>query len=254
MNEPKILLFDIESLPDLKELFKVIPNLGDYPGLTLKASINSVICFGYKWLNDPKTHVINAWDFKPWSKDVNSDKSLLMAAYDVIKEADVLVTHNGKRFDHKFIQTRLLKYDLPPLPKMMHIDTCAVAKSNLLMFNNRLNTLSKFMTSEEKLENGGWDLWAKVLNRHEPSMRLMSKYCAQDVVTLEAVFKKLRPFIKLPNYNMYKDHEKEACPNCGSTKVRSHGRLVRSNHISHRQLCISCGTSFTLKKEKPVHL
>jgi hypothetical protein len=250
-SEPRIILWDLETLPDLREVMKVIPNIGAYPGLTLKATINSIICFGYKVWGEKKTHCVNAWDFKNWKKDVNDDSEMVKVAYEILKDADAIVTHNGKRFDLKFLQTRLLKYDLPPLPKIIHIDTCSESKKNLLMFNNRLNTLAKFMTSEEKLENGGWDLWVKVMQRDVKSMELMTKYCKQDVETLGAVFKKLLPMVNgLPNYGMFSSHDKECCPNCGSTRIIGNGQRVTKTAIMKRFVCKDCGTSMSKLSEK----
>lgn len=249
-SEPRIILYDLETLPDLREFMKVIPSLSDYPGQTLKASINSIICFGYKVFGERTTHCLNAWDYKGWAKDVNDDRQLVEAAYNVLKDADCLVTHNGTRFDLKFLQTRLLKWGLPPLPKIIHVDTCQVAKSNLLMFRNSLNVIAKFMTSEEKLENGGWDLWVRVVQRDAKAMALMSRYCKQDVVTLEAVFKKLRPFInKMPDYNMFNPIEKDLCPNCGSTRLNKNGSRANKNKMLTRLRCLDCGSSSYVAKE-----
>jgi DNA polymerase elongation subunit (family B) len=243
-NEPKIILFDIETLPDLKEVMKVIPQIGAYPGLTLKATLNSVICFGYKvFAEDDKPKCINAWDFKPWAKDVNNDYEIVKAAREILSEADAVVTHNGRRFDWKFLQTRLIYHKLPPLPKIPHIDTCALAKSNLFLFNNRLNTLAKFLTSEEKMENGGWDLWFKVLNRDPKSMRIMTDYCKQDVNVLEKVFKVLRPFCtQIPNYNLFGGHKKNVCPSCGSSRLRGLGWRYTKTTSYRRFICLDCSS------------
>jgi DNA polymerase elongation subunit (family B) len=249
--EPKIVLLDIETLADLKAVMSVLPSLSDYPGLTLKASINSVICFGYKVFGEDDVHVVNAWDdVKRWSKDVNDDKFVLEEIHNILADADAIVSHNGKRFDWKFIQTRMLKHGLDPLPKIIHIDTCVLAKQHLYLSNNRLNTLAKFMTSEEKMENGGWELWCKVLNRDKKAMKLMSEYCAQDIVTLEAVFKKLRPFINnLPNYNQFRTSEKICCPNCGSTRMIGNGYRVMKEKMVKRIRCSDCGTSSSITRE-----
>jgi DNA polymerase elongation subunit (family B) len=250
MAEPRILLFDIESLPDMDMVMNHLPSMSDYPGLTLKASINSVICFGYKWYGEGKTHCLNAWDYKGWAKNVNDDSQLVKAASEIISTADCVVTHNGKRFDWKFIQTRLLKHNLPPLPKIAHVDTCAEAKRNLLMFQNRLNTVAKFLTKSEKLENGGWDLWARVMKRDDDAMALMSKYCKQDVNVLSEVFKRLRPFCnQIPNYNMYNEVDTDVCPNCGSTRIQKSGVRANKNAIRQRYRCLDCGTSCSSRKE-----
>ena len=251
MGEPKIILVDLETLPDLKEVMKVLPGMSAYPGLTLKASINSIICCGYKIYGEGKTHVINAWDNKKlWSKDVNDDSWICKEILKILTTADCLVTHNGKRFDLKFLQTRLIKHGLNPLPKIMHVDTCSEAKKHLMLFNNRLDTLAKFMTSEQKLENGGWDLWVKVMNRDKKSMATMTEYCAQDVITLEAVFKRLKPFVtQIPNYNFYREHDKKVCANCGSTRLTKNGIRVNRTNKKQRLVCQDCGTNLYLISE-----
>ena len=233
---------------------KVLPSLSDYPGLTLKASINSIICFGYKVWGEKEVNCINAWDFPSWKKDVNNDKELLKSLSEILNDADAVVTHNGRRFDWKFIQTRLSYHNLPPLPRIIHIDTCAVSKANLLMFNNRLNTLSKFLTSEEKLENGGWQLWCDVLVRDKKAMDLMERYCKQDVQALAAVFKKLLPYINgIPNYNIFRASEKEVCPTCGSTRIHKNGTVASKTAIRHRFRCMDCGSSSSKHSEnKPL--
>lgn len=257
MPEPKIILFDLETLPNLSEALKVWTQLSQYPGKTMKATITSIICAGWKQLGEKKTHCINAWDFKEWKRDVNNDKRVCEEIYEVLKDADAVITHNGARFDWKYLQTRLLINGLPVLDKIPHVDTCLVARKNLLSFNNKLGYLGEWLVSDNKLENGGWDLWIKTWHRDEKAMRLMVKYCKQDVKLLEKVFEKLRPFIKnLPNRNQFKSVEKyikgeSVCPTCGSPDLQSYG-WRRTKTMAYRRLrCNHCGSySRTDTKEK----
>lgn len=249
-SEPRIILFDIESLPDLREVLKIFPSLSEYPGKTLKATINSIICFGYQVFGEHEQKIINAWDFPSWDEHVNNDKSLCEAAREVLNGADAVVTHNGRSFDWKFFQTRLLKHGLDPLHKIPHIDTKTLAKSNLFLYNNRLNTLAKTFTSEEKLENGGWELWEKVHQRDPDAMALMSLYCKQDVKVLNEVFKKLRPFAtNIPNYNLFGAHERPLCSSCGSTRIHKSGTRVLKTKIVQRFRCNDCGSSMFINKD-----
>ena len=101
-EERKILILDIETLPDLPKVLKHLPRIDDWPGSSMKASINSVLCIGYKWLGG-KTKIINAWDYKNWDKSVNDDKELLKDFAKIFNEADAIVTQNGKKFDIKFL-------------------------------------------------------------------------------------------------------------------------------------------------------
>lgn len=238
----RIILWDIETLPDMKQVMKVFPSLGDYPGLTLKATINSIICVGWKVYGDGPVTCINAWDYKKrWASNINDDYAVVRAAYNVLKTADVVVTHNGKRFDWKFLQTRLLHHGFPPLPNIIHIDTCAEAKKHLLSFNNRLNTLGRFFTNSEKLKHGGWDLWVDVMDKKPSALRLMSKYCCQDVLLLEKIFKKIKPLIKgLPNSNIFTG-QSHGCPNCGSKNLQRRGECVTKFKRLQRYQCTDCG-------------
>ncbi len=244
MAEPRIIFFDLEVLADMKEVRKVFFSIGNYPGLTLKATINSIICAGYKIYGEDKTHCISAWDFADkWRKNVNDDTEVVKALYEVLKSADAVVTHNGKRFDWKFLQTRLLKHGLPPLGKIKHIDTCAVAKRHLMAFNNKLETLSGFLTDETKMESGGAALWCAVAERDVKAQKKMAEYCKQDVRALEAVFKKLKPFIsEMPNYNLFDPGLKNICPNCGSTRLNSEGTRTTSTRTYRRYICRDCNT------------
>ncbi len=237
----------------MREARKVFFQLGNYPGLTLKASINSIICAGYKVYGESRVHCINAWDYPSrWRKDINDDENVCRAIYDVLSGADAVVTHNGKRFDWKFLQTRLLRWKLPPLGRIKHIDTCAVAKRNLMVFNNKLSTLAEFLTTEKKLDSGGAPLWCKVAERNVRAQNKMSEYCKQDVKALEALFKRLKPFITdIPNYNLFHSGLTNICPNCGSTRLQARGHQVAKLKTYKRYHCQDCATwSRTDKSDK----
>lgn len=242
-NKPEIILFDLETLPNPDEAVKVWPRLSDYPGKTLKASITSGICAGYKYLGEKTVHCINAWDFPEWKKDVNNDKKLFKALYEILKNADLIVTHNGIRFDWKYFQTRLMINELPTLHQIPHVDTCQLSKSHLYLFDNKLDTLGEFIAGDRKMKHEGWDLWVKTRQRNEKAMAKMTKYCKQDVRLLEKVFYKLRPFAtNIPNHNLWIDEESKVCPNCGSDHLRSNGLRHTKTKSYRRLICGDCNS------------
>lgn len=248
MAEPKIILFDIETIPDFKEAMKVWCGLSNYYGQTMKATITTVICVGWKEVGSKRTHCVNAWDFPEWEKDINDDKRVCEKIHEILKDADAVVTHNGKRFDWKHLQTRFMVHGLPPLPNIPHIDTCLVARKNLLSFNNKLGYLGEWLVGDNKLENGGWELWVKVSKRVKSAQKLMTKYCKQDVDLLEKVFIKLRPFIKnLPNKNLFRtekqmEHDELLCPSCGSSDLIRNGWHYTKTGSYQRLMCKSCNS------------
>lgn len=242
MADPRIVLFDLETIPNLSEALKVWPQLSSYPGQTLKASITTIICAGWKVLGAQEpVHCINAWDFEDWAIDVNADRAVCEAIAGVLLDADCVVTHNGKRFDWKFLQTRLRYWDLPPLPQIHHVDTCNEARKHLLIFNNRLNTVARFLTEKEKKEHEGWDLWVKVHARDPVAMQTMTDYCKQDVLVLEDVFREIRPLIgTLPNSNLFSPFKEKVCPNCGGSRLKSEGKRYSKTRAYRRYICQDC--------------
>lgn len=256
MSKPKILLFDIETLPNTEEAMKVWCQLGSWPGRTMKATVTSLLCVGYKELDSKRTYCINAWDFPNWEKDVNDDYKLTKAIHEVMKEADGIITHNGKRFDWKYLQTKFLLHGLDPLPNIPHVDTCLVARRNLFSFNNKLDYLGEYFVKDRKLDNGGWDLWVKCSKRIKKYQNLMEKYCKQDVDLLEKLFYKLRPFTKgLPNHNIDNESEEfdKVCPRCGSADIKPNGWAYTKTTKYQRYHCKSCKGYIRLnaKGEKP---
>lgn len=240
--EPRIILFDLETLPNLKEALKVWPQLSDFPGRTLKATISTIICAGWKVYGEDKTHCINAWDFSRWKNNINDDFSVCKAISDVLMDADAVVTHNGIRFDWKFLQTRLLYNGLDPLPPINHIDTKSLASRYLYNFNNRLGYIGDTYIGERKLEHEGWDLWVKVHQKDPKAMKTMADYCKQDVDLLEKVFVLLKRFSKhIPNHNNYfQGHEKPLCPACGSTRLHNKGYRHTQTKVYRRYKCLDC--------------
>jgi len=257
MSKPRIILFDLETLPDLLEALKVWPQLSDYPGRTLRATVTSVICAGWKVYGEKRTHCINAWDFDRWKKNVNDDLTVVTAIHKVLEDCDAVITHNGKRFDWKFLQTRFIKYGLKPFDRIPHIDTKELASKNLFAFNNRLGYLGEQFAHDKKLSHEGWELWVKVYHKDPKAMLKMTRYCKQDVNLLEKLFERLKPFATaIPNYNLWIDEDSDegkVCPSCGSPRLYARGWRHTKARSYRRMQCKECGaySRLDMKGENP---
>lgn len=247
IKEPKIIIWDLEIIPDTKAALKYWTKLCPPWGgsQTLKADVSSICTFGYKILNEGKAKTINAWDFPAWETDVNNDKELCKKIYEILSTADAWIFQNGDWFDKRHILTRLLLHKLPPLPKIPTIDTKKIAKRNLLTLSNSLDHLTKQFAKERKLDHQEkWDLWVDTHNKKTKAMKLMSKYCKQDVMATECLFKTLRPLItNIPNYNLFDTKTKKSlCPSCGSTRLKSYGWRHTKTTAYQRFRCVDCNS------------
>jgi hypothetical protein len=252
MDPRKILLYDIETMPDMNAAMEKFPQLSDYPGLTLKGEINSIICFGYKWYGDgKKAKCVSVWDMDDWDGDINNDKSLCLFIHGLMEEANYVVTFNGKRFDERVIWTRFAEHRLPLLRKVKHYDLYQVIKRHFSFFRNNLKTAAKKLTREFKMSNEGWGLWVKVWKGVKASMKEMARYCAQDVNVMEPMLDKLMPLIPtMPNIYLHSDEETDGCPKCGSKFVKVHGYHYSTTTKSQRMKCKSCFSTFTPPNKK----
>lgn len=255
MSQPKIIVWDIETIPNLKKALEYWPELSNFYGKTLKATITSIACIGWKYAGGSKVECINAWDFSRWDKNRNDDYSVCKAFHEIIKDADAIVTQNGRRFDWKHLQTRLIHHGLDPLHKIPHIDTKVLASKNLFMINNKLGTLGREFVKDDKLDNGGWQLWVDTWHKKPEALKLMEKYCKQDVELLDKVFQVLKPFAKnLPNFNHWSSEK--VCPNCGSDNVYFNGWHHTQAMSYRRMFCKDCRSHSKLvgKNEHPRNL
>jgi hypothetical protein len=253
VKEPKIVLFDLEIIPNLQKALEYWTQLSSkFEIKTMKATVSSICCVGYKIYGEKTTHCINAWDYTSWDKDVNDDYTVCAEIYEVLKDADAVITYNGKRFDWKYLQTRLIYHGLPVLHDIPHIDVLLVVRKNLFNINNKLDTVGKYLTDDRKLSHTGWKLWIDTHNKDPKACELMEKYCKQDVDLLEKVFVTVRPFVKnLPNKNLFRSQKRKLegtllCPTCGSEELEGNGWRHTKTRSYQRLRCKTCGSSSRL--------
>jgi DNA polymerase elongation subunit (family B) len=245
-TEPKIVTFDLETIWDDKEWMQEARAFGmsRWEGRTMKAEINSIITFGYQ-INDGEPQSISVWDFEDYDHfQLNDDYLLCVMAEEILRDADAIITHNGKRFDFKFLNTRLQNHDLPKVDKVPHIDTCAVAKANYSLFSNSLKDLANFLKTSNKISTAGQSLWNRVSKGDEEAEQLMAEYCRGDVrATYECAIKMRDVTKNWPNPNLWS--QKDGCIRCSSIKVEKHGTRAAGRYLKQRYRCRGCGSTWT---------
>ena len=242
MKKPKVVFWDLETLPSPRQVYDRLPSIGAWPGRTLKAELQTIMCFAYRIGEDGPNEVINVWDH---SDDMHDDSALVSIAYEILRDADEIVTHNGKQFDLKHMNTALARWGMPPLPKIDHVDTKIVAKRGLSLYSNSLDAVAQFFGVGEKIKwNNKWSTWTRFAfgEATEADKKIMADYAKMDVEVLYQVYKRLRPFMR-ETVNRNHFTEGNVCPTCGSKNIHKNGVRRTKTKVYQRYLCGDCGTT-----------
>lgn len=236
IKRPKILLFDIETAPNLAYVW------GKYQQDVIEFESEwYILCFAYKWLDDKKTHVVSLPDFKNYKDNPEDDSALVKELHTLFDEADIIIAHNGDNFDLRKTNARFLYHGLTPPSPYKSIDTLKMARKYFKFNSNRLDDLGKILNLGEKNHTGGFSLWKGCLNGNKTSWKQMADYNKQDVVLLEKVYKALLPWIhNHPNRGLL-EGKRVACPNCSGSNVQRRGFNYTRVGKYQRWQCTDCG-------------
>jgi len=242
MNQPKILLWDLETSPNIVTSWGLWVN----GGLSHENIIQerTIICGSWKWLGRPGIYS-TAIDPAHPANDLPVVKSL----HAVLSQADAIVAHNGDQFDLKWFNTRAVYHGLLPIPPVVQIDTKKLAKLKFRFNSNRLDYLAQFFKIGKKIKTE-FGLWKECMAGDQKALARMVRYNRHDIVLLEGVYLKLAPFIPA-KINTRLFTARETCQNCGSQKTQHRGFSYTSSHKYQRLQCTSCGNwSRSQKAEK----
>jgi uncharacterized protein YprB with RNaseH-like and TPR domain len=222
---PKILYFDIETFPLLAHVWS---RFVDGPVVAIEREW-SIGCIAWQW-EGGKVQVRSLKGM-----DVHDDTHLLNVLWELFDEADVVIGHNGNKFDIKKVQARFLLEGFDPPSPFQSIDTLVIARRHFALTSNKLNDLCQALGMGEKVDTGGWSLWAGCLDGDAQAWNRMEKYNKQDIVLLRDLYMKLRPWA-----TSHPTIHPAGCPVCGSDHIQSRGtRRVQS--LTYRQFqCMEC--------------
>lgn len=237
---PKIITLDIETAPFESYTWGLWEQ---NVGLEMIKLETSILSFSYKRLDEKQVHFVHAGG--RGAAKVRDDLDLLKKLWAVLDEADLVVTQNGKAFDIKRINARLVVAGFKPYSPIKVIDTKLMAKKHFAFSSNRLAWLSEHLSTITKLKHKkfpGFELWAECLKDNKAAWREMEVYNKVDVLATEQVYLKLRGWTEgHPNVAAYSEMEDLACPKCGSKKVQKRGEAFTQSGRYHRFQCQDCG-------------
>ena len=253
--KPKILLFDIETSPIIAHTWGLFDQ---------NISLNqiqvdwNVLAWCAKWLGSKELMYADQRN----ARDITDDKKIIKALWKLLDEADIVVTQNGNTFDTKKVNARFIFHGMKPPSSYKKIDTLKLAKKYFGFTSNKLAYMTaKLCTKYKKLEHKnfpGHELWSECLKGNKKAWKEMEKYNKHDVLSLEELYTKLRPWDSSINLNLYSDGLVEAC-SCGSCLITKNGYCYTSIGKYQRYQCAACGNETKgaknlLSKEKKASL
>jgi RNase_H superfamily len=160
----------------------------------------------------------------------------------LLNQADIVVAHNGESFDIPKIKSRFLIHGLPPTTFYQQVDTKKVAAKEFGFESNKLEALARLFGIEGKIETD-FTLWSRCMDGNAEALIEMEAYNRQDIVVLEEVYLRLRPYIKShPNWNLFTDSLNPVCPICGCEHLEPSGYYYFTQTGKYPNFrCMGCG-------------
>lgn len=237
----RILLFDIETSPSLGYVW------GKYDQNVIEFDQDwYILSVAWKWLEDADVYVRGLPDYSLYKKAPENDRDLVTDLWKLIDEADIVIAQNGDGFDIKKSNARFITHGLPPPSTYKTVDTLKLARKHFKFDSNKLGDLGKYLGLGTKLTTTGWSLWKGCLDGDPDAWKRMKEYNVQDVVLLEQIYLKLRPWATgHPNLNLYT--ATEGCPNCGGNHVQRRGFNYAKVQVRQRWHCQDCHSWYSGK-------
>lgn len=231
---PKVLLYDVECSPMLgmtwgprweSNLIEVLEE-------------KMIISFAWKWLGESQVRCLALPDFKLYSRNRRDNRALIKRLHQLISSADVVIAHNVDNFDDKMANTDFIINGFEPSPPHKTVDTLKVARRKFKFSSNRLGDLGTLLRLGKKVKHPGWEMWKGCLEGDPKSWANMKLYNLGDVVLLEKIYLKMRPWMVDHPVMMVRDGD-FGCPTCLSKRYQARGTSLFSGGYRHRFRCLN---------------
>lgn len=220
---PRILVWDIEST-------------------NLSASFGTILCIGYKWYDEKAVHVPSILDHQKNAdiKNYLNDRPVVEQFAKAYSECDYHVTWYGERFDLPMVRAKMVRLGLDPLPPKPHLDLWKTARRQFKIHSNRLAAWEQYLKCEHGKTAIEFDAWLAAAQGNKKAMAEVKDHCEKDVLVLEDVFRKFRPWMdNEPARGLFTgDHE--GCPSCGSHNTLRQGVRMTVTRTYQRFQCRDC--------------
>ncbi len=201
-----------------------------------------MLCWAAKWHMEPEVSSDALWNHTvsgKWTK--SAEEKMVKNVHKMLDEADIVVGHNGDRFDVSKMNAKFYEYGLLPPSPYRTVDTLKVARSRFGFPSNKLDYIIQLREKGAKLKTD-FQLWIDVMEGDAKQCKRMMLYNIEDVVILEQVYVDMLPWISNhPNVGVYSDDEVLQCTACGSDDIHKRGFSFTNAGKYQRIVCNSCG-------------
>lgn len=228
----RLLLLDIETAPNLAYVWSLFKE-----NIPLDRLIDSgyVLCWAAKWYGEDEVM------FDSIRK--SGAKRMLRRVHKLLDQCDAVIHFNGKSFDIPTLNKEFLLHGFNQPAPYKQIDLYQVASSTFRFTSNKLEHIAKYLGLPQKKSHRGFKLWVGCMENDPSCWAEMEEYNRGDVVTLEAVYNKMRSWIKIhPNAGLYDEPGIPVCPTCGSGNLQRRGYAHTMVGKYARFRCGGCGS------------
>lgn len=245
----KRLFYDIETSPAIGTFWSAGWNKTiSHKDIVINPAI---ICVCYKWENEDKIYSLE-WD-------EGNDYTLVKKFVKVMQKSDEIVAHNGSGFDQPWIRQRALFHNIPMSYHINEMDTLKLARKRaghgFKFQSNTLDYIARYLGLGKKIKTT-FDLWYDITipcflpgvkpmsAQYDKALNDMVKYCKMDVVVLEKVYHRLKPYVPMKIHEgVLAGGNRWDCQKCGSGDTKINKRFATAAGMIRVQWwCKDCGT------------
>ena len=160
-----------------------------------------ILCASYESSEEPgEIQTIRQDKTNPaWKKGIRGDdRELVKQVCKLVRDHDVVVAHNGSRFDIPMLRTRALRWGLAPLREVKLVDPCSIAWRKFKLRSNSLGRIADFVGIRDKKTPLDMSLWMEAtLNGDPKAMDKIVEHCEADIRVLRGILDFVKPFVKI---------------------------------------------------------
>lgn len=236
-TDSKIAFLDVETAPSLGWVWgKWEQNVIDF------VQNGYLLSYSFKFAGQRGVKTRGLPDYKTWQISKTNDRELLEDLRSDLNSVEIVIAHNGDKFDIPQIRTRFATLGMLPPSPFQTVDTLRIARNRFNFKSNKLDDLCRDLNIGRKMPHTGFNLWKGCMDGDMKSWNLMKRYNRRDVLLLEELYYKFLPWANVhPNVNRGGEFR---CIRCGSENVKQDGWRFTNLRKKDQWHCLNCGGWF----------